>query len=425
MTEPPASARPPAGPALRLASPRPRGSTSPSVLGRLATALPPRPPVSLRGLRVPRPLSAASPPEPRLCPPDAEQSSYGCSMKSQRWANPTVCWKFLIFVLLQVGIGLILFTYIRSFSKPLKEDEKPLNLTILLWTWPYGIHVPFENCTEVLGVSNCHFTVDRRWYQRADAVLVHHYDVYLDVKKLPQDPRPPFQRWIWYSPEPPSKHPVPAFMDNLFNLTMSYRRDSDIFAPYGWLEVYAQPQEVIIPPKSKLVAWAVSNWKSDSVQVRVRYYEELKKYLQVDVYGRRHWPLPPNKLLSTLSQYKFYLAFENSQHEDYITEKVWRNAFLSGAVPVVLGPPRKNYERCLPPDSFIHIDDFPTVRELAMFLLELDVDEKRYQSYFRWRAWLKPVEYKSWGFQFCKACRALQARPAMYQTLPELSKWFQ
>ncbi|XP_063003045.1 3-galactosyl-N-acetylglucosaminide 4-alpha-L-fucosyltransferase FUT3-like [Elgaria multicarinata webbii] len=355
----------------------------------------------------------------------------------------TVWQKALLFLLLQLAIAAILFTYVRTGSKagasfsvfPMLVSRSlsgnrsvpylgSSGLTILLWTWPYGIHVGIENCTEVLGVPDCHFTADRSWYQKADAVLVHHHDVYLNAAKLPQQPRPAGQRWIWYSPEPPSKHPVPTFMDNLFNLTMSYRRDSDIYAPYGWLELLDQPQEFTIPAKSKLLAWAVSNWKPSYVQPRIKYYEELKKHIQVDVYGRGHVALPGNRLLPTLSQYKFYLAFENSQHDDYISEKVWRNAFMAGTVPVVMGPSRKNYERCLPPGSFIHIDDFPSPRELADFLREVDGNATRYAGYFQWRSWLKPVHYKSWGYQFCKACRGLQRLPSMYQALPELSKWF-
>ncbi|XP_042300393.1 LOW QUALITY PROTEIN: 3-galactosyl-N-acetylglucosaminide 4-alpha-L-fucosyltransferase FUT3-like, partial [Sceloporus undulatus] len=362
-----------------------------------------------------------------------------CSMEPTK-GQITAGRKLLAFFLLQVMVSAILLTYLRSLPEadpsvpptytPPKEPlegslvkRRSSRLTILLWTWPYGIRVPIENCFEVLGIPDCQFTVDRSWYPKADAVLVHHYDVYLDAQKLPLDPRSPIQRWVWYSPEPPSKHPVPAFMDNLFNLTMSYRRDSDIYAPYGWLEMLPGPQEVTIPPKSKLVAWVVSNWKPDYVQGRVRYYEELRKHIQVDVYGRGHRPLPGNQLLPTLSHYKFYLAFENSQHEDYISEKVWRNAFHSGAVPVVLGPPRKNYESHIPPDSFIHVDDFLSPQELAAFLHALDKNATRYASYFRWRSQMKSVHYKSWGYQFCKACRALQQSPkTMYQTVPQLSK---
>lgn len=79
------------------------------------------------------------------------------------------------------------------------------------------------------------------------------------------------------------------------------------------------------------------------------YYQKLRDHLRVDVYGRGHMQLPHRNMSETLARYKFYLAFENSLHQDYITEKLWRNALEAWAVPVVLGPSRKNYERFLPP----------------------------------------------------------------------------
>ncbi|KAI4815354.1 hypothetical protein KUCAC02_005503 [Chaenocephalus aceratus] len=83
--------------------------------------------------------------------------------------------------------------------------------------------------------------------------------------------------------------------------------------------------------------------------------------------GELAGPLPEDSggsVVRLVSRYQFYLALENSQHTDYITEKLW-NAVRAGAVPVVLGPSRQNYERFLPPEAFIHVDDFPTVRGLA------------------------------------------------------------
>ncbi|XP_066492084.1 4-galactosyl-N-acetylglucosaminide 3-alpha-L-fucosyltransferase FUT6-like [Tiliqua scincoides] len=350
--------------------------------------------------------------------------------------------KIFTFVLLQVVISTIFFVYVRNFktresviylsstgepprdsSPTVKESlNSSLNPIILLWTWPFGSQFRIQKCSDLLGIPDCHITANRSWYQKADAIIVHHRDVCTSPKKLPQEPRPLSQRWIWFNLESPSHSPNLGFMDNRFNLTMSYRRDSDIFTPYGWLEVLNQHQNVTVPSKSKLLAWAVSNWNPNSR--RVKYYNELKKYIKVDVYGRNHMPLPRDKHLSILSQYKFYLAFENSIHEDYITEKLWKNSFLSKAVPVVCGPPRKNYERHLPPDSFIHIDDFPTAKELANFLQELDKDAIRYQSYFQWRSWLKPVGETFFNIHFCKACRYLHRLPIQYQSVPELSKWF-
>nr|XP_060642164.1 3-galactosyl-N-acetylglucosaminide 4-alpha-L-fucosyltransferase FUT3-like [Anolis sagrei ordinatus] len=351
------------------------------------------------------------------------------------------CWRVSVFLILQFSFGAIFFTYVRLHEKANQgisgfvevgrpkglENSPPVdkwssNLTILLWTWPFGGSFSMQKCSRLLGLPDCNFTADRSWYQKADVVIVHHREACRSPKNLPQEPRPPSQRWVWFNLESPSASPNLYFMDNHFNLTMSYRRDSDIFTPYGWMEVLPQPRNVTVPLKSKLAAWVVSNWQPGSR--RVQYYSELKKYLQVDVYGQSHLPLPRENHLSTLSQYKFYLAFENAIHEDYITEKVWLNSFLSWAVPVVLGPPRKSYERHMPPDSFIHVNDFPSAQDLAKFLQELDRNTTQYQSYFRWRARLQPIGKTFWAIHFCKACWALQKKPVQYQTVPELSKWF-
>ncbi|NXX48940.1 FUT6 fucosyltransferase, partial [Tricholaema leucomelas] len=304
-------------------------------------------------------------------------------------------------------------------SAPPKSDQK---LTILLWQWPFGQHFDFANCSKLYRTPDCHFTVDHSWSQKAQAVVVHHRDVCWDPKKLTQIPRLQSQRWIWFNLESPSHSPNLGAMNNVFNLTMSYRKDSDIFTPYGELQLLSEPQPLNIPPKTKLVAWVVSNWMESSH--RVKYYRELKNHIKVDIYGRYHLPLPGDKLLSTLSQYKFYLAFENSQHEDYITEKLWRNALSSGTVPVVLGPSRENYERFLPPDSFIHIDDFASAKDLAHYLQELSEDPERYQSYFQWRRWLKPNANYNWAIDLCKACHFLQTTQSRYQVVPDLSQWF-
>ncbi|NWS42741.1 FUT6 fucosyltransferase, partial [Probosciger aterrimus] len=309
--------------------------------------------------------------------------------------------------------------YAGNTSIPLEGGRR---VTILLWKWPFGQHFGFINCTMLYSTPNCHITINRSWSQKADAVIMHHRDVCRDTKGLFQLPRLPSQRWIWFNLESPSHSPNLRTMDNLFNLTMSYRRDSDIFTPYGELQLLNQPQPLSIPAKTKLVAWVVSNWRADSH--RVKYYKELKKHISVDVYGQHHLPLPQEKLLPTMSQYNFYLAFENSQHEDYITEKLWRNALSSGTVPVVLGPPRANYERFLPPDSFIHVDDFASAAALAQYLQELSRDAERYQHYFQWRKWLKPVVGANWSLHLCRACRFLQTTEARYRVVPNLSEWF-
>ncbi|XP_008835145.1 galactoside 3(4)-L-fucosyltransferase-like [Nannospalax galili] len=342
-------------------------------------------------------------------------------------------------LLLQLLLAVCFFSYIRvSYDSPgplapsaWERAESTLQspaqrpLLILLWTWPFHIRVALSPCSQILpGTADCELTANRAVYPRADAVIVHHWDVMSNPRSLlPQSPRPPGQHWVWFSMESPSHSLRLAALDGYFNLTMSYRRDSDIFSPYGWLEPWSGPAvhtQVNLSTKTQLVAWVVSNWRPNLA--RVRYYEELKVHLPVDVYGRGHLRLPRGDMMATLARYKFYLAFENSQHPDYITEKLWRNAMEAWAVPVVLGPSRKNYESFLPSDAFIHVDDFPRPQELAQYLLELAKDEQRYLTYFRWRERLQPRLW-SWALAFCKVCRKLQW-DQRYQTVPSVAAWF-
>uniref|UniRef100_A0A4X2MBY0 Fucosyltransferase n=1 Tax=Vombatus ursinus TaxID=29139 RepID=A0A4X2MBY0_VOMUR len=300
-------------------------------------------------------------------------------------------------------------------------------LVILLWTWPFNQQASFQGLRCMgpwIKEANCRITLNRTWYKTAHAVIIHHPDVSTRPStQLPSKPWPAGQRWVWFSLESPSHLNNLAAMDGLFNLTMTYHSDSDIFTPYGWLKPQQENISLTRPPypKTKLVAWVVSNWKEDST--RVIYFRKLQPYLSVDIYGKHHMPLPTKIQQSVLSKYKFCLAFENSVHKDYITERLWHNALAAWAVPIVYGPPRYSYECFLPSDAFIHVSDFRSPKELAIYLMKLNKDEKRYLAYFQWRKHLEVVTRSGWYQEFCKACQILQ-EPPTYRTLPMLSKWF-
>ncbi|KAG9464979.1 4-galactosyl-N-acetylglucosaminide 3-alpha-L-fucosyltransferase FUT6-like [Eleutherodactylus coqui] len=339
------------------------------------------------------------------------------------------CFKIVI---AQFCLAIILFSYYNYANRSMfinklaytniNQELDNTTKLILVWVWPFGSKFPLNDCPPpYTNISGCLYTDNKTLYSSADAVVFHHRDVCYSRRQLPQAPRPPNQYWVWFNLESPSHSPNLYRMDNRINLTMSYRADSDIFSPYGWLEPNQQEDNFTIPPKTKLVAWAVSNWNPSSK--RVRYYQELKKYLSVDVYGRQHLPLPGDDNGKTLSKYKFYFSFENSIHEDYITEKLWMNALTYGCVPVVLGPSRKNYERFIPKDSFIHVDDFSTPEELAKYILKLDRDEDAYQQYFTWRSRLHPIGNTNWQTHYCRVCKALKEAP-MHKTISKLGEWY-
>ena len=79
---------------------------------------------------------------------------------------------------------------------------------------------------------------------------------------------------------------------------------------------------------------------------------------------------------------KFYLAFENSNCSDYVTEK-FVNALESGAIPIVNGWPQTY--RDLLPGSYIHLSDFSTISQLAEYLESLLKDTKKMGKYHEWR----------------------------------------
>lgn len=54
-------------------------------------------------------------------------------------------------------------------------------------------------------------------------------------------------------------------------------------------------------------------------------------------------------------------------------------------IPVVYGPPRADYEGVAPPRSFIHLDDFKTISQLADYLKLLDRNDTLYNEYFEWK----------------------------------------
>ena len=83
--------------------------------------------------------------------------------------------------------------------------------------------------------------------------------------------------------------------------------------------------------------------------------------------------------------YWFYLAFENSNCPDYITEKLWRILDLP-VVPIVMGG--GNYRRDAPPHSVIDVNDFPHVKALASYLNFLMENPVRFRfttrSYYKY-----------------------------------------
>ncbi|KAJ8285693.1 hypothetical protein GJAV_G00029860 [Gymnothorax javanicus] len=331
----------------------------------------------------------------------------------------------------------ILFLFSTSFLFlwvliPIGKQDTPLkrhrNITVLLWYWPFSKAQSLvgDVCWDLFAVPGCHLTANRSQFPKADVVVFHHHELKTHRQRLPRLlSRPSNQKWLWTSLESPASNGNLTPYDGIFNWTMTYRRDADIFVPYGDLTPKRESGigGYVIPKKETplLACWVVSNYNPRHKRTQV--YKSLRKLIPVEVYGR--WPGKPLRaqdLLPTISRCRFYLAFENSQFPDYITEKLWRNSFLAGAVPVVLGPPRSNYEKMIPPHSFIHVDDFNSTAALAGFLQRLALDEQAYSTYFEWRRDYEVQLITDWRERLCRVCEHYDSLPA-HKVYYQLDAW--
>lgn len=161
--------------------------------------------------------------------------------------------------------------------------------------------------------------------------------------------------------------------------------------------------------KTKKVAWFVSNCGARNG--RLAYARELAKHISVDIYGTcgsLKCPRSDKKCFDLLDKdYKFYLAFENSNCRDYITEKFYVNGLGRNILPIVMGARPIDYERSGPEGSYIHVDEFASPAELAKYLHRLDKNNDLYNSYFRWKGTGEFINTYFW----CRLCAMLHAPP--------------
>ncbi|BHF82407.1 Alpha-(1,3)-fucosyltransferase 7 [Sparganum proliferum] len=75
-----------------------------------------------------------------------------------------------------------------------------------------------------------------------------------------------------------------------------------------------------------------------------------------------------------------------------------------GMVPIVYGASREEFYARAPPNSYIHVDDFKTVKDLASHLNYLDKNDTAYASYF---AWKEHGEVLTWLRVDCRVCGVL------------------
>jgi hypothetical protein len=231
----------------------------------------------------------------------------------------------------------------------------------------------------------CDVTMDRQRLMDADVVLFH----IPNVSELPI--KRPGQIWVAMSMESDANYPVqcdPEFMRN-FDIRMNFRREAEI--PMLYFDVHHHLPVLQSPVKPKFREATAVYFASNNFALNNRYelVEELMKYIKVDSYGKSQNNRKIDKdtgrmsKLDTISGYKFYFAFENSNSPDYVSEKLF-DGLVAGTVPVYLGAP--NVEEFLPGrNCIIKVSDFATPYDLAQHLSALSANREEYEAYLAWK----------------------------------------
>jgi len=304
-------------------------------------------------------------------------------------------------------------------------SQSPL---ILLWT---GLDGDFANWRRQFpgsrlqcGIHTCRVSSSHSHLRNASAVVVSLADVlpwswtWLPMQ-MPED-----QIWVakwseapWFYKARKFLDPRSGCLDNIFRWTVSYQSHSTFQSSMfeqpldncSWAPVSPPPAPSKLPSlasKSELAVWIVSHCQTNSH--REDYVLELQKYMPVSVMGKCglgrdssawqqvHWA-------------KFYLAFENSICDDYITEKFHFILANYDTVPVVLGPRKQDYEKVSPPNSFIHIADFPSAKALAQYLLYLDSHPEEYLKYLEWKGLYQVQCKETWSCEMCRKLHEIEA----------------
>lgn len=248
-------------------------------------------------------------------------------------------------------------------------------------------------------MTNCEYkcvtTKDKTLLSQSDLVIFRLRDIF--VNELPKFKHPD-QLWLIGDIESPVNikmkwsrrsifyiHQDQAIkiLNGKFNWSATYKSSSDFPVPYVQTFRLKEKNNVSyedLKKKTKTSFWTVSNCFSPHVNIRMQYAKELKNHLKLDIFGKKRCqdnkPLPCGE--SSLcfhhllkNTYKFYLAFENSICKEYVTEKLGR-ALKYGSLPIVLGSSIEDVTKITPPDSFLHVDNFTSPKELAEYVNYLD-----------------------------------------------------
>ncbi|CAI9286858.1 unnamed protein product [Lactuca saligna] len=168
-----------------------------------------------------------------------------------------------------------------------------------------------------------------------------------------------------------------------YDIIMTTSLSSDV--PVGYFSWAEYDIMAPVQPKTEkaLAAAFISNCASRNFRLQALKGLE-KSNIKIDSYGSCHGNHNGNvEKVETLKRYKFSLAFENSNEEDYVTEKFFQS-LVAGTIPVVVGAP--NIQDFAPStNSVLHIKKLTDVILVAKTMKQLSENLTAYNESLRWK----------------------------------------
>ncbi|KAI6241698.1 Glyco-tran-10-N domain-containing protein [Aphelenchoides fujianensis] len=243
-------------------------------------------------------------------------------------------------------------------------------------------------------VKNCLLVSDHEMRESAQAAIFTPQDA-------PLTNRSAAQLGIMLLLESPPNTPRLSEWNGKINYTAAYHSKSDIPAPYGLIKRRTRPLRAVGQSKRKKKEAPIVENENDLQIKRAGFcgllptasltvgerssWLPFNPFVPIDIYGAcGRGRITPDQRIALMNSHRFYLAFENSRCEEYVTEKFF-DALRHNILPVVYGTSRETLERIAPPHSFVHVDDFAGVGELGSHLHHLATNQTAYDAYFEWK----------------------------------------
>ena len=140
----------------------------------------------------------------------------------------------------------------------------------------------------------------------------------------------------------------------------------------------ARDAKSLLNKKTSFCSFVVSN--ATETEERINFFHELSKYKQVASGGKyaNNVGGPVANKRDFIGKYLFNIAFENSSHPGYTTEKI-AEPWLEGCIPIYWGDPEITKD--INPDCFINVHDFTSFDDAIKYIKEVDASLKLQEKY--------------------------------------------